>query len=146
MSTDGAEGTGAGGIGAGDITCSGWRGGVRLICLSARNLSARADIRARSKPGSDLGCAGASEASGLSEARWWLTGLVSKAMRLTSRRCRGEMLSEVTLPPHEPHPRVVEGSRSVVKPIAPWVEGLFTIIREAGILLPYWRAASRLSV
>src|SRR5215471_6665890 len=72
-----------------------------------------------------------------------LIGRVSKAIRFTSNRCRGEILSEVTLPPQEPHPRVIDGSRSVVNPIAPWVEGLDTITREAGIRDPYSRAAFR---
>src|SRR5215470_10793839 len=62
-----------------------------------------------------------------------LIGRVSKAIRFTSSRCRGEILSEVTLPPQEPHPSVIDGSRSVVNPIAPWVEGLDTMTRAAGV-------------
>ena len=36
--------------------------------------------------------------------------VVSKATRLTSRRCSGEMLSEVMLPPQDPQPKVSEGA------------------------------------
>jgi len=51
-----------------------------------------------------------------------VTGRVSKATRLMSIKCSGEMLSEVTLPPHEPQPSVIEGASAVEKPIAPCVE------------------------
>src|SRR5918999_1523932 len=65
-----------------------------------------------------------------------LTGLVSNATRLMSIRCRGETLSEVTLPPHEPQPNVIDGGNAVEKPIAPCVVGELTMIRDAGISAP----------
>ena len=43
-------------------------------------------------------------------------GLISYANRLMFNRCRGEMLSEVMLPPYPPHPRVIAGSSPVVAP------------------------------
>src|ERR1041384_1892857 len=64
------------------------------------------------------------------------TGRVSKATRLMSIKCSGEMLSDVTLPPHEPQPSVIEGGRAVEKPIAPCVVGVLTTTREAGISMP----------
>ena len=50
-----------------------------------------------------------------------------------SIRCHGETLSEVTLPPHEPQPRVIDGGSAVEKPMAPCVVGELTMMREAGI-------------
>jgi hypothetical protein len=52
--------------------------------------------------------------------RLLFTGLVSKATRLISSRCSGETLSEVTFPPHEPQPSVIDGGSAVENPIAPW--------------------------
>ncbi|MEJ7616915.1 MAG: hypothetical protein WKF30_08145 [Pyrinomonadaceae bacterium] len=59
------------------------------------------------------------------------TGRVSNAMRLMSIRCSGEILSELTLPPHEPQPSVMEGASAVEKPMAPCVVGVLTTTREA---------------
>ena len=42
------------------------------------------------------------------------TARVSNATRLMSIRCQGETLSEVTLPPQDPHPKVIEGGRAVL--------------------------------
>src|SRR6185503_3089197 len=69
------------------------------------------------------------------------TGRVSKATRLISIRCKGETLSEVTLPPHDPQPSVIDGGRAVENPIAPWVVGVLTVMRDAGISAPYRTAA-----
>ena len=60
-----------------------------------------------------------------------------------SIKCNGETLSEVTLPPHEPQPSVIDGGNAVEKPIAPCVVGVFTVIRDAGISAPNCTAASR---
>ena len=49
-------------------------------------------------------------------------------------RCRGEMLSEVMLPPKPPQPSVIAGSRPVVSPIDPCVVGVLTQMRNAGFL------------
>src|SRR5437660_12696532 len=70
------------------------------------------------------------------------TGRVSKATRLMSIKCNGETLSEVTLPPHEPHPNVIDGGSAVEHPIAPCVVGVFTVTRDAGISPPLRIAAS----
>ena len=51
-------------------------------------------------------------------------------------RCRGEMLSEVMLPPYPPHPSVIAGSSPVVRPIEPSVVGVLTTIRNAGFFSP----------
>src|SRR5260370_25798325 len=64
------------------------------------------------------------------------TGRVSNATRLMSIRCSGETLSEVTLPPHDPQPSVIEGGSAVENPIAPCVVGVFTVTREAGTSAP----------
>src|ERR1043165_8360407 len=53
------------------------------------------------------------------------------------------MLSDVTFPPHEPHPSVIDGGRSVENPIAPCVVGELMITRAAGICSPYLMAAAR---
>ena len=71
------------------------------------------------------------------------TGRVSNATRLMSIKCNGETLSDVTLPPHEPQPSVIDGGSAVEKPMAPWVVGVLTVIRDAGISLPKRTAASR---
>src|SRR5258708_34023922 len=63
------------------------------------------------------------------------TGRVSNATRLMSIRCNGETLSEVTLPPHDPQPSVIDGGSAVEKPIAPCVVGVLTVTRAAGISL-----------
>jgi len=57
-------------------------------------------------------------------------------------RWRGEMLSDVILPPHPPHPSVIAGSRPVVSPIDPCVVGVFTQIRKAGFFSPNCRITS----
>ena len=64
------------------------------------------------------------------------TGRVSNATRLISIKCSGETLSEVTLPPHDPHPSVIDGGSAVENPIAPCVVGVFTVMRDAGISAP----------
>src|SRR3954469_5717104 len=64
------------------------------------------------------------------------TGRVSKATRLISIKCSGETLSEVTLPPHDPQPKVMDGGSAVENPIAPCVVGVLTVIRDAGISDP----------
>jgi len=51
-------------------------------------------------------------------------------------KCFGEMLSEVMLPPHPPHPNVIAGSSPVVIPTDPWVVGVLTTMRNAGFLRP----------
>src|SRR6266568_4560242 len=71
------------------------------------------------------------------------TARVSNATRLTSIKCSGDTLSEVTLPPHEPQPSVIDGGSAVENPIAPCVVGVFTVTRDAGISPPYRIAASR---
>jgi hypothetical protein len=60
-----------------------------------------------------------------------------------SIKCNGETLSDVTLPPHDPQPSVIDGGNAVENPIAPCVVGVFTVIREAGISAPNFTAASR---
>src|SRR3954468_17442442 len=54
-------------------------------------------------------------------------------------RCRGEMLSDVMLPPYPPQPSVIAGSRPVVSPIDPCVVGELTTMRKAGFLRPNLR-------
>src|SRR5689334_4824722 len=71
------------------------------------------------------------------------TGRVSNATRLISIKCNGETLSDVTLPPHEPQPSVIDGGNAVENPIAPCVVGVFTVMRDAGISAPNCTAASR---
>ena len=63
-------------------------------------------------------------------------GFVSYATRLMFKRCFGEMLSDVMFPPKPPQPSVIDGSRSVVLPIAPSVAGVFTQMRYAGLCKP----------
>src|SRR5512139_418392 len=86
-----------------------------------------------------VGCAVGAFTSGFVD---WFTGFVSNATRLMSIRWIGETLSDVTLPPHDPHPSVIDGFRSVESPMAPCVVGELMTIREAGICLPYSTAAS----
>ena len=57
-------------------------------------------------------------------------------------RCRGEMLSDVMLPPQPPHPSVIAGSSPVVSPIDPCVVGVLTTIRNAGFFSPNSRMTS----
>src|SRR5688572_30658038 len=71
-------------------------------------------------------------------------GRNSYARRLMFKRWRGEMLSDVMLPPHPPHPSVIAGSSPVVRPIEPCVVGVFTQIRNAGLRSPNWRITSSL--
>src|SRR6478609_8914814 len=71
-------------------------------------------------------------------------GLVSYASRLILIRWRGEMLSDVMLPPHPPQPSVIDGSSPVVSPIDPCVVGVLTTIRYAGFLRPNSRMISSL--
>src|SRR5712692_1023096 len=63
-------------------------------------------------------------------------GVVSYASRLRFRRCWGEMLSDVMLPPQPPQPSVIAGSNPVVNPIDPWVVGVLTTMRPAGFFSP----------
>ena len=60
-----------------------------------------------------------------------------------SIKCNGDTLSDVTFPPHEPQPSVIDGGSAVENPIAPCVVGVFTVIRDAGISAPKRIAASR---
>ncbi len=62
-------------------------------------------------------------------------------MRFISIRCSGETLSEVTLLPREPHPKVSEGEAAVERPSAPWVVKVLTTTRETGIFSPKATAA-----
>ena len=57
-------------------------------------------------------------------------------------RWRGEMLSEVMLPPQPPQPSVIAGSNPVVSPMDPWVVGVFTQMRNAGFFSPNCRITS----
>src|SRR5262249_33255009 len=92
------------------------------------------------------GCAAVDWACGRTDSVEVVTDLVSKANRLMSIRCSGDMLSEVTFPPQDPQPSVSDGGSAVEKPIAPWVEGVLTTTRAAGIRIPYRSAASRFRV
>ena len=51
-------------------------------------------------------------------------------------RCRGEMLSDVMLPPKPPQPSVIAGSSPVDSPIDPCVVGELTTMRNAGFFRP----------
>src|SRR5207253_10803562 len=95
-------------------------------------------FRSEGCSGVGCGCCAAARAG-----RFDGTARVSKATRLMSIKCHGETLSEVTLPPQEPQPSVIDGGSAVENPIAPCVVGVLTVMREAGISLPYWTAASR---
>ena len=59
---------------------------------------------------------------------------ISYASRLMFSRCCGEMLSDVMLPPHPPHPSVIAGSSPVVSPIDPCVVGVLTHDPERRLL------------
>src|SRR2546430_9696210 len=94
----------------------------------AKNLSTIAAISSRPilaaglapiDVGAGAGGRGALVVVEVTAGRALLTGLVSKATRLISIKCNGETLSEVTLPPHDPQPRVIDGGNAVEKPIAP---------------------------
>ena len=63
-------------------------------------------------------------------------GVTSQASRLMFNRWRGEMLSDVMLPPQPPHPSVIAGSSPVVSPTDPCVVGVFTTMRPAGFFSP----------
>src|SRR5205085_3042272 len=89
------------------------------------------------------GCEGIAVTCVAIAGRLLATGRVSNATRLMSIKCNGETLSEVTLPPHDPQPSVIDGGSAVENPIAPCVVGVFTVIRDAGISAPYRIAASR---
>ena len=71
-----------------------------------------------------------------SDAMLPLAGCVSYASRLMFSKCFGEMLSDVMLPPHPPHPSVIAGSSPVVMPTDPCVVGVLTTMRNAGFLRP----------
>ena len=89
--------------------------------------------------GADLTTAGCGDiAAGCvaTAGRLLWTGRVSNATRLISIKCNGETLSEVTLPPHDPQPSVIDGGSAVEKPMAPCVVGVLTVMRDAGISLP----------
>src|SRR6266496_2776878 len=86
-------------------------------------------IAARGWAGIAVGCAATA-------GRLLATARVSKATRLMSIRCKGDTLSEVTFPPHEPQPSVIDGGNAVENPIAPCVVGVFTVMRDAGISAP----------
>ena len=58
-----------------------------------------------------------------------VAGRSSYASRLMFSRWRGEMLSDVMLPPKPPHPSVIAGSSPVVNPMDPCVVGVLTQIR-----------------
>src|SRR5258705_4627781 len=122
--------------------------------LSARNLSTIAAISSRlilppatacslSRAGTVTGRTASGTPRDATAGRTLFTGLVSNATRLISIKCKGETLSEVTLPPHEPQPNVIDGGKAVEKPMAPCVVGVLTVIREAGISIPNLTAASR---
>ena|SRR5262245_15947436 len=119
--------------------------------LPARNRSTIAEISSRlilaaAAAGSRTAGPGRDEAVGVCTTpiagRALLTGRVSKATRLMSIRCNGPTLSEVTFPPHEPQPSVIDGGKAVENPMAPWVVGVFTVMRDAGISALNWTAAS----
>jgi len=56
---------------------------------------------------------------GKQQAAARIAGRTSYARRLMFSRWRGEMLSDVILPPQPPHPSVIAGSSPVVSPIDP---------------------------
>src|ERR1041385_2767900 len=58
------------------------------------------------------------------------------ATRFRLIKCRGEMLSDVMLPPAAPQPSVIDGKRFVVYPTAPRAAGVFTQMRNAGFRSP----------
>src|SRR5947209_14013418 len=82
------------------------------------------------------GCCGIDSTSAATAGRLLATGRVSNATRLMSIKCRGETLSEVTFPPHEPQPSVIDGGNAVENPMAPCVVGVLTVTRDAGISAP----------
>src|SRR5215217_3168354 len=113
--------------------------------LPARNRSTIAAISCRSIfPPATTGSFVEAETGCVETAgRALFTGLVSKATRLMSIKCSGDTLSDVTFPPHDPQPNVIDGGSAVEKPIAPCVVGVLTVIRDAGISAPNFTAASR---
>ena len=95
------------------------------------------DVEAATAGRGAAGCAGVEAADWAATAgRLLATGRTSNATRLMSIRCKGETLSEVTLPPHDPQPSVIEGGNAVENPIAPCVVGVLTVMRDAGISAP----------
>src|SRR5712692_2634906 len=82
------------------------------------------------------GCCGIAVACAATAGRLLATARVSNATRLISSKCSGETLSEVTLPPQEPQPSVIDGGSAVENPIAPCVVGVFTVTRDAGTSAP----------
>ena len=121
--------------------------------LLARNASMRvASVTASSGAPAAVGATGraAGEGAGADASagtcdeavgRAW-AGRSSYASRLMLTRCIGVMLSEVMLPPKPPQPSVMAGSRPVVSPMDPWVVGVLTTIRNAGLCRPNCRITS----
>ncbi len=107
-----------------------------IAAISCRSILPPATTGCFAAVGCDTGCA-------LTAGRALLTGRVSNATRLMSIKCSGETLSDVTFPPHDPQPSVIDGGNAVENPIAPCVVGVFTVIRDAGISAPNFTAASR---
>src|SRR5262245_64565999 len=90
----------------------------------------------REEPGAGAGAGAGALAAGAPALPRTTAGRVSYASRLMFKRCFGEMLSDVMLPPNPPQPSVIAGSRPVVKPIDPCVVGVFTTMRNAGFFRP----------
>src|SRR5690349_4801836 len=116
------DSAGAGGGVVWVTTAGSGAGEGRSASFLDRKLSTIAAISSRCM-GARFGCEIGLATTGLAVVRGALTGFVSKATRLISIRWIGETLSDVTLPPHEPQPSVIDGARSVEKPIAPCVVG-----------------------
>src|ERR1051325_7390233 len=156
--TDGGAGAGGGaGFGGGaaymlpaSLSIAGVRSGDEDVStrLPARNRSTIAAISCRSilPPATTVSFAvvtGCTTFCVATAGRALFTGLVSKATRLISIKWSGDTLSDVTSPPHEPQPNVIDGGNAVENPIAPCVVGVLTVIRDAGISAPNCTAASR---
>ena len=54
-------------------------------------------------------------------------------MRLMFNRSLNDTLFVVDVPPHVPHPKVIDGIKPVVNPMRPCVPGEFTRTRLTGI-------------
>src|SRR6185295_1350809 len=98
--------------------------------LPARNRSTIAAISCRSilapaTTGSFAAAIGCVTVCVEPAGRTLFTGRVSNATRLISIKCSGDTLSDVTLPPHDPQPSVIDGGNAVENPIAPCVVGVF---------------------
>ena len=129
---------GAGGVGN-SVAASGWRFAKKRSTIAAISwrltfgvwvaLALTTGALGRTPAGTATVCAAAA-------GRLLATGRVSNATRLMSIRCKGDTLSEVTLPPHDPQPSVIEGGNAVENPMAPCVVGVLTVTREAGISPP----------